>query len=65
MPIISANILSGRSVAQKQMLIRELTDGAVRSLGVEAHQVRVIINEVDPAHWGVGGVSKADAGAQP
>ncbi len=65
MPIITANILSGRNTEQKRMLIRELTDAAVRSLGVEAHQVRVIITEIAPEHWGAGGVSKADQGSKP
>ena len=60
MPIITAHILSGRSDAQKRELIRTLTDGAVKSLGVQPSQVRVVITEVAPAHWGVGGVSKAD-----
>ncbi|MCB2013466.1 MAG: 4-oxalocrotonate tautomerase family protein [Sphingobium sp.] len=62
MPIINVNILSGRTVDQKRALIRELTDAAVRTIDVQPSQVRVIINEVAPEHWGTGGVSKADQG---
>ncbi|MFO1260896.1 MAG: 4-oxalocrotonate tautomerase family protein [Sphingomonadaceae bacterium] len=60
MPIITANILSGRPDNQKRELIRSLTDAAVHALNVQPGQVRIIINEVAPEHWGVGGVSKAD-----
>ncbi len=65
MPIITANILSGRTIEQKRALIRALTDAAVDALGVQPGQVRVIISEVAPEHWGMGGVSKADQEAQP
>ena len=64
MPIITANILSGRTSDQKHALIRELTEAAVNTLGVQHAQVRVIISEIAPEHWGVGGVSKADQEAQ-
>lgn len=60
MPIITANILSGRTDDQKSELIRALTDAAVRTLDVQPMQVRVIINEVAPQHWGIGGLSKAE-----
>lgn len=60
MPIITANILSGRSIDRKQALISGLTDATVSALGVRPDQVRIIINEVAPEHWGSGGVSKAD-----
>lgn len=60
MPIITANILSGRTIDQKRALIGELTEAAVRTLGVQHSQVRVIINEVAPEHWGSGGITKAD-----
>lgn len=65
MPIITANILNGRTTEQKRALISELTGAAVRALGVQPGQVRVIINEVAPEHWGTGGVSKADQGNSP
>ena len=63
MPVFTANILTGRTREQKSALIREVTDAAVRTLGVKPEQVRIIINEVPPEHWGAGGVSKADQGA--
>lgn len=65
MPIITANILSGRTTDQKRALIRGLTEAAVSALGVQHAQVRVIISEVAPENWGAGGVSKGDQEAQP
>ena len=64
MPIISASILAGRSVDQKRALIRELAEGAQRALGVREEQVRIIITEVPPEHWGAGARSKADLEGQ-
>lgn len=64
MPIITANILSGRTTDQKRTLIHALTEAAVNTLDVQHGQVRVIISEVAPEHWGVAGVSKADQEAQ-
>lgn len=60
MPIITAAILAGRTAAQKRTLIRELAEGAQRALGVSEEQIRVIITEIAPDHWGVGTRSKAD-----
>ncbi|KTE39317.1 MULTISPECIES: tautomerase family protein [unclassified Sphingopyxis] len=64
MPIINASILAGRTAAQKSALIRELAEGAQRALGVREEQVRVVITEVAPEHWGVGTRSKADPEGQ-
>lgn len=60
MPIISVTMLVGRSPVQKRAFLREVTDAAVRTLAVQPQQVRVIIQEIAPEHWGVAGVSKAD-----
>lgn len=64
MPIINASILAGRTADQKRALIRELAEGAQRALGVRPEQIRVIITEVPPEHWGVGVHSKAELEGQ-
>lgn len=63
MPIITINLLEGRSAAKKQRLIRDVSEAAARSLEVPVATIRVLLREVAPEHWGVGGVSKADDGA--
>lgn len=60
MPIITVNLLTGRDEQKKRLLIRELTDAAVRALDAPPASVRVILNEVPPEHWGVGGETKAE-----
>jgi len=58
MPIIAVSLLEGRTDEQLATLIAQLTEAATTSLGVPAATVRVLLNEVPPSHWGVGGVSK-------
>ena len=59
MPIIRIDLLQGRPPAVKNTLIARVTDVAVETLGVERGQVRVLLYEVPPEHWAVGGVTKA------
>jgi 4-oxalocrotonate tautomerase len=61
MPIITINLLEGRPAAKKQRLIREVSEAAARSLDVPISTVRIVLSEVALEHWGVGGISKADA----
>lgn len=58
MPIVDITILGGRSYEQKLTLIKEVTDATVRSLDVKPEQVRVIVREVHPSHFAVGGEPK-------
>jgi len=59
MPLIHVTLLEGRSADAKAALIHRLTDAAVEAVAAPRESVRVILQEVPPAHWGVGGVSKA------
>ena len=58
MPIIDVTMLEGRTPEQKANLIRALTDAAERTLGAPRESIRVLIRELPPAHWGVGGEPK-------
>jgi 4-oxalocrotonate tautomerase len=60
MPIINVQMLSGRTTEQKQQLIRELAEGTIRALGVSEQAIRILLTEVEPQHWGVGTISKAE-----
>ena len=64
MPLIQVTLLEGRSAEAKAALIRRLTDAAVEAVTVPREAVRVILQEVPPAHWGVGGVSKSAAASE-
>lgn len=63
MPIIDVTLLEGRTTADKNRLITELTDGAERALNAPRDSIRVIIREVPAAHFAVAGVTKAQSAA--
>lgn len=63
MPIIDVRLLSGRTPEQKAVLIRELAQATVRALAVPEASIRVLLTEIDPAHWGIGATSKAEIGS--
>jgi 4-oxalocrotonate tautomerase len=58
MPIIQVQILEGRSDEQIKAFISSLTESTVKTLGVKAEQVRVIVSDVPKKRWGVGGITK-------
>jgi len=62
MPIANVMIREGRAPEDKQALIRAVTTAIVDSLRVKPESVRVIVQEVSPQHWGIGGVSAKDLG---
>ncbi|WP_078429322.1 2-hydroxymuconate tautomerase [Alkalihalobacterium alkalinitrilicum] len=57
MPFIQVNILKGRSPEQKEKLIREMTNVAMDVLDAPEQAVRVMIQELEPEHWGIAGES--------
>ena len=59
MPMIQVTLIEGRSSEAKAALIGELTQAAVSATGAPRESVRVILQEVPAANWGVGGVAKS------
>lgn len=57
MPIAQINIIEGRTDAQKEQLINEVTQAIHRSIDAPVANVRVIINEMPKQHFGIGGDS--------
>jgi 4-oxalocrotonate tautomerase len=62
MPIANIQILAGRPAEGKRALIQAVTAAIVESLQVKPESVRVIVQEVPPEHWGIGGVSAKELG---
>lgn len=58
MPIVQVSILQGRDKEQIRNLIEGVTAAITTSLDVQPEQVRVLVTELPPSHWGVGGVTK-------
>ncbi|HNP73351.1 MAG TPA: 4-oxalocrotonate tautomerase family protein [Kouleothrix sp.] len=55
MPIVRIDMLAGRTPERKADLIRRVTDAVVAALEVRPEQVRVLLSEVPPEHWAIGG----------
>jgi len=55
MPIITVQMMEGRSAEQKATLIAELTDAANRAVGAPVESVRVILQEIPKTDFGIGG----------
>lgn len=60
MPIIHVEMLEGRTTDQKRTLAVELTEAFVRSCGGDATNVRVVMRDVPPDNWAIGGALVAD-----
>lgn len=55
MPIAHIHLLEGRDQKQKAELIRRVSHSIAEVLEVPLETIRVILDEVPPQHWGVGG----------
>lgn len=62
MPIVQVNMLQGRSVEQKRKLAKGITNAVVEALSVKPEQVRVMIHEMGPDDFAVGGATAAERG---
>ena len=59
MQIVRIEMLQGRASEVKNELIARVTEAIVTTLGVDLEQVRVLLYELPPEHWAVGGQTKA------
>lgn len=62
MPIVRVELWEGRSMEEKEDLIKKVTDAVVDSVGVNPNEVFVILSEVPKAHWGVEGKPSSKRG---
>jgi len=60
MPIIHVEMFAGRTSDQKRALVKELTDGFIRSCGGKPESVQVIIEDVTKENWAVAGELMSD-----
>jgi len=56
MPIVTINILEGRTKDQKTNLIKNVSSAVMETLGAPPESVRVIINEMPFENYGIGGL---------
>ncbi len=57
MPFIQVTMLEGRTVEQKQELMRKLNSAAAEVLGGDPQRIRIALYEVSGDDWAVGGES--------
>lgn len=62
MPFAQIYMIEGRTEAQKKAVIEKVTQALVEAVGAPVNTVRVLIQEVPAAHWGIAGVSAQDMG---
>lgn len=56
MPFVRIDVLAGRPPAVLETLIAAVSETVARTLEVPIERVRVVVNEVPPHLWGIGGV---------
>ncbi len=56
MPFVRIDVLAGRPPELLEELIAAVSETVARTLDVPIERVRVLINEVPPHLWGIGGV---------
>ena len=60
MPLVIVKMLEGRSVEQKRLLVRDITDLVVKHTGTTEEQVDVIIEDYPRENWAKAGVLFSD-----
>ncbi|MBO8140726.1 MAG: 2-hydroxymuconate tautomerase family protein [Firmicutes bacterium] len=56
MVIVKVHMMQGRTSEQKRKLIARITDVVQEAVGVPSRDVRVLLLEIAPDAWGIGGV---------
>ncbi len=63
MPLITVHMYPGRTPAQKEAVVRGITDVMVREANAKPESVEVILMEVPREHWAMAGkLQSAPAG---
>ncbi|KDP13351.1 4-oxalocrotonate tautomerase [Staphylococcus chromogenes] len=60
MPIVTVQLLEGRTDEQLKALVAEVTDAVEKTTHAQRDAISVIIEEMKPQHYGVGGTRKSD-----
>ncbi|MFC0232555.1 2-hydroxymuconate tautomerase [Vagococcus entomophilus] len=58
MPIVTVNLVEGRTQEQKNGLVKDVTEAIVKNTGAPAGNVHVIINDMKKGDYAVGGEMK-------
>jgi 4-oxalocrotonate tautomerase len=65
MPIVTVQMLRGRSADQKRSLVRAITDAMVTHTGAKPDNLIVVIEEVERDNWATNGQLLSDRDTGP
>ncbi|MCD8915195.1 MULTISPECIES: 2-hydroxymuconate tautomerase [Staphylococcus] len=60
MPIVNIKLIEGRTDEQLKALVKEVTDAVEKTTNADRNAISVVLEEMKPNHYGVGGVRKSD-----
>ena len=55
MPTIHVEMFEGRTLDQRRKLVKELTDGTCKALGVQPDSVQIILTDIKKENWAEAG----------
>jgi 4-oxalocrotonate tautomerase len=62
MPLAHIYLIEGRSEEAKRAVIDKVTQALHEAVGAPKENVRVVIQDIPKANWGIGGTSAKDLG---
>ena len=60
MPIVTINLIEGRSVEKKRALVKEVTDAICKTVDVTPDHVRIILQDMERHDYAVAGKLNCD-----
>lgn len=60
MPLVHIDLLEGRSEEQLKNLVQDVTAAIAKDANVPAERIHVVLNEMKPNRYGVGGTLQSD-----
>ncbi len=60
MPIVQVELLEGRTVEQKRLLVEKVTQAIVESIGAPAEKVTIIIRDMSKENYAIAGKLASD-----
>ncbi len=61
MPIVTINMLAGRTLEQKRALVKKVTEALGETIDAPAEKVRIILNDMPHDMYAIAGELHADA----
>lgn len=60
MPLVNIKLIEGRTDEQLKALVKEVTDAVEKTTNADRNAISVVLEEMKPTHYSVGGVRKSD-----